>query len=61
VWCAQIRPELQADTMRSFSKGDVLPLLDVYEPRALALLDSVFGKRRYTTDVIWKLVAYEKA
>lgn len=61
VWCAQIRPELQADTMRSFSKGDLLPLLDVYEPRALALLDSVFGKRRYTTDVIWKLVSYEKA
>jgi TPR repeat protein len=61
VWCAQIRPELQADTMRSFSKGDLLPLLDVYEPRALALLDSVLGKRRYTTDVIWKLVAYEKA
>jgi hypothetical protein len=47
--------------MRSFSKGDLLPLLDVYEPRALALLDSVLGKRRYTTDVIWKLVAYEKA
>jgi TPR repeat protein len=61
VWCAQIRPELQADTMRSFSKGDLLPLLDVYEPRALALLDSVLGKRRYATDVIWKLVAYEKA
>ncbi|RBB33103.1 sel1 repeat family protein [Burkholderia reimsis] len=61
VWCAQIRPELQANTTRTFSKGDVLPLLDVYEPRPLALLDSVFGKRRYTTDVIWKLVAYEKA
>lgn len=59
VWCAQIRAELQADTTRTFSKGDVLPLIDVYEPRPLALLDCVLGKRRYTTDVIWKLVSYE--
>ncbi|MEX3764972.1 sel1 repeat family protein [Paraburkholderia phenoliruptrix] len=61
VWCAQIRPELQANTTRTFSKGDVFPLLDVYEPRPLALLDNVFGKRRYTTDAVWKLVAYEQA
>ncbi|WP_414441099.1 sel1 repeat family protein [Burkholderia sp. 22PA0106] len=61
VWCAQIRPELQADTTRNFDRGDILPLLDVHEPRSLALLDSVLGKRRYTTDVIWKLVAHEKA
>ncbi|WP_065502639.1 DUF6396 domain-containing protein [Burkholderia stabilis] len=59
VWCAQLRPELQANTTRNFSKGDVLPMLDIYEPRSLALLDRVMGKRRYTTDVVWKLVAYE--
>ncbi|GAU05095.1 Sel1-like repeat protein [Burkholderia stabilis] len=34
-------------------------MLDIYEPRPLALLDRVMGKRRYTTDVMWKLVAYE--
>ena len=59
VWCAQIRPEIQANATRTFSKGDVLPLLDVYEPRPLALLDTVMGKRRFTADVIWKLVSYE--
>ena len=59
VWCAQIRPELQANATRTFNRGDVLPLLDVYEPRPLALLDTVMGKRRLTTDVIWKLVSYE--
>ncbi|GAU05096.1 Sel1-like repeat protein [Burkholderia stabilis] len=37
----------------------MLPMLDIYEPRSLALLDRVMGKRRYTTDVVWKLVAYE--
>ncbi|WP_459621168.1 DUF6396 domain-containing protein, partial [Burkholderia sp. 3C] len=60
VWCAQIRPGLQADTTRNFDRGDVFPLLDIYEPRPLALLDSVLGKRRYTTDVIWKLIAHGK-
>ncbi|WP_414443327.1 sel1 repeat family protein [Burkholderia sp. 22PA0106] len=60
VWCAQIRPGLQADTTRNFNRGDVFPLLDIYEPRPLALLDSVLGKRRYTTDVIWKLIAHGK-
>ncbi|WP_414450805.1 sel1 repeat family protein [Burkholderia sp. 22PA0099] len=60
VWCAQIRPGVQADTTRNFNRGDVFPLLDIYEPRPLALLDSVLGKRRYTTDVIWKLIAHGK-
>jgi len=60
VWCAHIRPGLQANTTRNFNRGDVFPLLDIYEPRPLALLDSVLGKRRYTTDVIWKLISHGK-
>ncbi len=36
IWCAQIRPRLHADTTRTFNRGDVFPLLDVYEPRPLA-------------------------
>jgi uncharacterized protein len=59
VWCAQIRPGLRAETMQRFHKGDVLPMLDFYEPRPLALLDRVMGERHLTTDVVWKLVAYE--
>jgi uncharacterized protein len=59
VWCAQIRPGLRADTMQHFHKGDVLPMLDFYEPRPLALFDRVMGEHRLTTDVVWKLVAYE--
>ncbi|WP_081067664.1 sel1 repeat family protein [Burkholderia stagnalis] len=58
VWCAQIRPGLHAETTRTFSKGEVLPMLDIYEPRRLALLDRVMGERRYTTEVVWKLAAY---
>lgn len=62
VWCAQIRAGLVADAKQSFQKGETLPLIDVYEPRALAWLDGLMGKRRYTTDVTWKLVSYgEKA
>jgi phosphatidylserine/phosphatidylglycerophosphate/cardiolipin synthase-like enzyme len=34
------------------------PLLDVYEPRAMAWLDRLMGERRFATDVIWKLVSY---
>ncbi|ESS41053.1 Sel1-like repeat protein [Burkholderia cenocepacia KC-01] len=34
-------------------------MIDFYEPRALAWLDRVMGERRYTTEVVWKLVAYE--
>ncbi|GAB7536969.1 sel1 repeat family protein [Burkholderia sp. 3C] len=59
VWCAQLRPGLQAETTRIFKKGDELPMIDYYEPRPLALLDRVMGERRLTTDVMWKLVAYE--
>ncbi|GAB7536970.1 hypothetical protein BGC_31880 [Burkholderia sp. 3C] len=59
VWCAQLRPGLQAETTRIFKKGDELPMIDFYEPRPLALLDRVMGERRLTTDVVWKLVAYE--
>ncbi|MBP0712638.1 sel1 repeat family protein [Burkholderia sola] len=59
VWCAQLRPGLRADTTRAFKKGEVLPMLDYYEPRSLALLDRVLGERRLTTEVMWKLVAYE--
>ncbi|WP_347879188.1 DUF6396 domain-containing protein [Burkholderia sp. BCC0097] len=59
VWCAQLRPGLQAETTRTFEKGEVLPMIDFYEPRALAWLDRVMGERRLTTEVVWKLVAYE--
>ncbi|MCA7961743.1 DUF6396 domain-containing protein [Burkholderia cenocepacia] len=59
VWCAQLRPGVQAETIRTFAKGEVLPMIDFYEPRALAWLDRVMGERRYTTEVVWKLVAYE--
>ncbi|WP_414449331.1 DUF6396 domain-containing protein [Burkholderia sp. 22PA0099] len=59
VWCAQLRPGLQAETTRIFKKGDELPMIDYYEPRPLALLDRVMGERRLTTDVMWKLVTYE--
>ncbi|WP_221622596.1 MULTISPECIES: DUF6396 domain-containing protein [Burkholderia cepacia complex] len=59
VWCAQLRPGLQAETTRTFEKGEVLPMIDFYEPRALPWLDRVMGERRLTTEVVWKLVAYE--
>ncbi|WP_249203385.1 SEL1-like repeat protein [Burkholderia ambifaria] len=59
VWCAQLRPGLRADTTRTFENGDVLPMIDFYEPRALAWLDRVLGERRLTTEVVWKLVTYE--
>jgi uncharacterized protein len=59
VWCAQIRAGLVAETRRSFRKGETMPLLDVYEPRALVWLDNLLGRRRYTTDVIWTLTAYK--
>ncbi|MBR8041813.1 sel1 repeat family protein, partial [Burkholderia cenocepacia] len=59
VWCAQLRPGLQAETTRTFEKGEVLPMIDFYEPRALAWLDRVMGERRLTTQVVSKLVAYE--
>ncbi|MBR8207358.1 sel1 repeat family protein [Burkholderia cenocepacia] len=59
VWCAQLRPGLQAETTRTFEKGEVLPMIDFYEPRALLWLDRVMGERRLTTEVVWKLVAYE--
>ncbi|WP_175855208.1 sel1 repeat family protein [Burkholderia anthina] len=59
VWCAQLRPGLQAETTQIFEKGEVLPMIDVYEPRSLAWLDRVMGERRLTTEVVWKLVAYE--
>ncbi|WP_310641516.1 DUF6396 domain-containing protein [Burkholderia cenocepacia] len=59
VWCAQLRPGVQAEATRTFAKGEVLPMIDFYEPRALAWLDRVMGERRYTTEVVWKLVAYE--
>ena len=59
VWCAQLRPGLQAEATRTFEKGEVLPMIDFYEPRALPWLDRVMGERRLTTDVVSKLVAYE--
>ncbi|MGR3906590.1 DUF6396 domain-containing protein [Burkholderia sp. SR8] len=59
VWCAQLRPGLQAAATRIFEKGEVLPMIDFYEPRALAWLDRVLGERRLTTEVVWKLIAYE--
>ncbi|MEC4774235.1 DUF6396 domain-containing protein [Burkholderia cenocepacia] len=59
VWCAQLRPGVQAETTRTFAKGEVLPMIDFYEPRALAWLDRVMGERRLTTEVVWKLTAYE--
>jgi TPR repeat protein len=58
VWCAQIRTGLVADAKQRFRKGETLPLLDVYEPRAMAWLDRLMGERRFATDVIWKLVSY---
>ncbi|MDR8031417.1 sel1 repeat family protein [Burkholderia cenocepacia] len=59
VWCAQLRPGVQAEATRTFAKGEVLPMIDFYEPRALAWLDRVMGERRLTTEVVWKLAAYE--
>jgi hypothetical protein len=58
VWCTQIRRELRGETTQRFRKGETLPMLEVYEPRLFAWLDSVLGKRRYTTDVVWTLTAY---
>ncbi|MFC0698464.1 SEL1-like repeat protein [Paraburkholderia humisilvae] len=58
TWCTQIRAGLRGETMQRFRKGDLMPMLDVYEPRVFAWLDSMLGKRRYTTDVIWTLTAY---
>ncbi|CAE6954846.1 sel1 repeat family protein [Paraburkholderia domus] len=58
VWCTQILAELRGETTQRFRKGETLPMLDVYRPRTFAWLDDVLGKRRYTTDVIWTLTAY---
>ncbi|CAE6904995.1 hypothetical protein R69927_05619 [Paraburkholderia domus] len=57
-WCTQILAELRGETTQYFRKGETLPMLDVYRPRTFAWLDSVLGRRRYTTDVIWTLTAY---
>ncbi|CAE6691840.1 SEL1-like repeat protein [Paraburkholderia domus] len=58
VWCTQILAELRGETTQYFRKGETLPMLDVYRPRIFVWLDDVQGKRRYTTDVIWTLTAY---
>ncbi|CAB3749532.1 hypothetical protein LMG29542_01020 [Paraburkholderia humisilvae] len=58
TWCTEIRAGLRGETMQHFRKGDTMPMLDVYEPRVFEWLDSMLGKRRYTTDVIWTLTAY---
>ncbi|CAE6897426.1 sel1 repeat family protein [Paraburkholderia domus] len=57
-WCTQIPAELRGETTQRFRKGETLPMLDVYRPRIFVWLDDVLGKRRYTTDVIWTLTAY---
>ncbi|TDY51516.1 hypothetical protein BX592_10784 [Paraburkholderia rhizosphaerae] len=59
IWCTQIRAGLRGETTQRFRRGEAMPMLDVYEPRIFAWLDSMLGKRRYTTDVIWTLTAYE--
>ncbi|SAL42915.1 Sel1 domain-containing protein [Caballeronia cordobensis] len=43
---------------RTFHKGEKLPLLDVEQPRAFALLDNMLGARRMHTDGFWRLVSY---
>ncbi|SAK81048.1 lipoprotein [Caballeronia catudaia] len=43
---------------RSFRKGEKLPLLDVEQPRAIAMLDSMLGVRRMHTDGVWQLISY---
>ncbi|MFL9867881.1 DUF6396 domain-containing protein [Paraburkholderia fungorum] len=59
VWCTQIGADLRGETTQRFRKGETLPMLDVYRPRVLAWLDNLLGKRRYTTDVVWTLTAYQ--
>ncbi|WP_309243927.1 SEL1-like repeat protein [Caballeronia sp. EK] len=43
---------------RFFRKGDKFPLIDVKEPRKMAVLDSLLGARRITVDGDWRLISY---
>ncbi|WP_200822996.1 SEL1-like repeat protein [Caballeronia catudaia] len=43
---------------RSFQKGEKLPLLEVVQPRAIGMLDSMLGVRRMHTDGVWRLISY---
>ncbi|SAK98141.1 lipoprotein [Caballeronia glebae] len=43
---------------RTFRKGEKFPLLDVREPRKVAVLDSILGVRLMTVDGGWRLISY---
>jgi len=58
VWCGQRHPALPFEEKARFRKGEIMPQLLVYRPRAIPFLESLFGMLRVPTDVAWKLVSY---
>lgn len=58
VWCAKLSAGRTGDAQRRFLKGDVLPSLNVHEPRQLAFIDRWMGTRQHATQVTWELVGY---
>lgn len=58
LWCADIPTGKVADAKQQFSKGDPLPELTLYQPRAFTWMETAMGVRQERAKVTWRLVSY---
>ncbi len=60
VWCDKHWVAVSYDATRRFRKGETMPQLVMDDRRPIALLDTLFGMRKYSTNADWSLVSYDE-
>jgi TPR repeat protein len=60
VWCDRRWTSVSYEATRHFSKGETMPQLVMDNRRPIALIDTLLGKRKYSTDADWSLVSYDE-
>jgi hypothetical protein len=58
VWCDQRWVSVSYDATRHFRKGETMPQLVMDDRRPIALLDTLFGMRKHSTNADWSLMSY---
>ncbi|RAR48862.1 hypothetical protein C7401_14845 [Paraburkholderia unamae] len=60
VWCDRRWTSVTYEATRHFRKGETMPQLVMDNRRPIALIDTLLGMRKYSTDADWSLVSYDE-